>query len=276
MLLNTISIAFSGPGLTINLHDSTTLALLALIAAIFFGIVAVVATVLVGRYQVRKQHGQKQITYQILADRSVIRIDNEVKGRVKIEFDGRNAENMSLVILKIWNSGDTAIKVGDYLEPVIFTFEKRKVLEVIVHRMHPSNLIKPLEIQQFLQDNKPSPGNEKGFVELPKFHLNPGKQGSLQDALTLKILLLDSSGQITPKVRIDEGSIAKFKYIKMGSLLFVIAVLIVASIIAFILLAGYVSFTAEEPHTIVAALLGLLQRSQTSTFFLLDNLRGAI
>lgn len=111
-------------------------------------------------------------------------------------------------------------------------------------------MIKPTDIGQFLQENKPTPGNEKEIIVLPAFHLNPKGYGKLQDALTLGVLLLGSNGKINAEGRIDEGDIARFKFLKMGPMIFALAVLIIASVIAYLLLNGYVSFTFNAAYMI--------------------------
>lgn len=126
MPLNILLNISSGPKLTINLHDLVTLAIVTLVVTVVLGLIYVVVAILVGIYQVRKQHSQKQVMYQVITDRPVVRIENEVKGKIKIEYDGRIVDSISFVILKLWNSGDISIKSKDYLEPLTFKFEGRK------------------------------------------------------------------------------------------------------------------------------------------------------
>ena len=124
-----------------------------------------------------------------------------------------------------------------------FQIRGRKVVEVNIRDIKPANLLKPTDLQKFLQENKPTLGNEKESVELPGFHLNPKQRGNVQDRLTLGVLLLGSEGEISNEGRIDDGNIVKFRLIKVGPMIFTIAILIIASIIAFLLLSGYISFT---------------------------------
>lgn len=158
-------------------------------------------------YPLRKQRNRKEITCQVRADSPVVSVNEEVKDRIKIEFDGQIVEEMSFVILKIWNSGDVSIKLGDYIDPITFNFGDRKVLDVSIVSKEPESLIKPEDLQKFLVDNKPLPQKEKRTITLPEFHVNSKKRTGLQDSLTLRVLLSGAEGSIRVEGRIDDGKI---------------------------------------------------------------------
>jgi hypothetical protein len=158
-------------------------------------------------YPLRKQRNRKEITCQVRADSPVVSVDEEVKDRIKIEFDGQKVEEMSVVILKIWNSGDVSIKPDDYIDPITFNFRERNVLDVSITSMEPGSLIKPEDLQNFLAHNKSLPQKEKRTITLPKFHVNSKKRTGLQDSLTLRVLLSGAQGSIHVDGRIDDGRI---------------------------------------------------------------------
>lgn len=158
-------------------------------------------------YPLRKQRNRKEITCQVRADSPVVSVNEEVKDRIKIEFDGQKIEEMSFVILKIWNSGDVSVKPSDYIDPITFNFGDREVLDVSIVSMEPESLIKPEDLQKFLADNKPLPQKEKRTIILPEFHVNSKKRTGLQDSLTLRVLLSGAEGSIHVEGRIDDGKI---------------------------------------------------------------------
>src|SRR5260221_8013192 len=146
-----------------------------------FGILGVGVAIFGIVYPLRNQRNRKEITCQVRADSPVVSVNEEVKERIKIEFDGQKVEEMSFVILKIWNSGDVSVKPSDYIDSIIFDFEDREVLDVSIVSMEPGSLIKPEDLQKFLADNKPLPQKEKRTITLPAFHVNSKKRTSLQD-----------------------------------------------------------------------------------------------
>ncbi len=164
------------------------------IVAIFVGIATVVATVAITIWAVRKQRSRKEISYQIISDASIASINKEVKDRVKILFDGIPIEDMNLLVLKLWNSGNAAIKPEDYVEPIKFEFDGRKVASADILNMEPSDLIDPKDIKSFFT-------LELDSVKLPKFLLNPN------EAISLKILLTGPTDKVTGRTRIVEGRI---------------------------------------------------------------------
>jgi hypothetical protein len=207
LLLNTVlkivlSMLFTNP-----LQDAGWIGV---IVAVIIGIATIVATVAVTVWAVRKQGNRKEIAYEVRTDTPIVSINEEVKDRIKIEFDGQPVEAMSLLNLKVWNAGDVSVKTDDYVDPLTFTFAGRKVLDVSILSMEPENLIKAEDLKKFLEANKPLQSHEKETIELPKFHLNSKKRTGLEDTLTLKVLLSGSKGSIKVEGRIDDGKIIYF------------------------------------------------------------------
>src|SRR5437763_1422181 len=75
----------------------------------------------------RKQHTRKELSYQIISDASIVSIDDELKDKIAILFEGTHLNNMRLLVLKIWNSGNIAIKRDDYDEPISIAFKGGKI-----------------------------------------------------------------------------------------------------------------------------------------------------
>src|SRR5260370_33157337 len=105
------------------------------IIIVIIGSVISISSIIVSIWIFRKGLERKEIAYHVLTDNPVLRVDEEVKSKIKIEFDGQKVEGMSLVVIKVWNSGTKSVKPQDYINPITFTFEGRKVLDVSIQSM---------------------------------------------------------------------------------------------------------------------------------------------
>jgi phosphate transport system substrate-binding protein len=174
-------------------HDSSVQLIFSIAVALVVGIVSAIVAIWIYHLQ-RKQ---KEITYQVISDAPVASVNEEVKDRVEIRFDGSPVKDLSILVLKVWNSGNTAIRAEDYFEPIKFDFKGRTVVSSDVLETEPIALIDQDAIKTFLTQ-----GNES--IKLPKFPLNQ------KDAISLKILLTGTRGEISKEGRIADGSITAF------------------------------------------------------------------
>src|SRR5260370_33571050 len=74
----------------------------------------------------QKQRSKKEISYEIVSDAPVLSIDQKLASRVKIELDGNLVKEVTLVVFRVSNTGNTAVDDKDYKEPLMFTFSTRK------------------------------------------------------------------------------------------------------------------------------------------------------
>src|SRR6266581_2805639 len=98
------------------LHDPFWQFVISVLVAFTLGIVALVITIWI----YRKQRTQKVISYAVISDAPIASINKEVADKVEIRFDGQPVQDLSLLVLKIWNSGNVAVKSGDYDMPITF------------------------------------------------------------------------------------------------------------------------------------------------------------
>jgi hypothetical protein len=160
-------------------------------------------------YRVTRE--RKQITYQILSDAPIVNIDKRVKDIVRIIYVGSNDEinDANLVSIKIWNSGNTDIKVwspsdehiDDFEVPIRFTFEGRTVVSITECETDPpEEVIDDVEHGYYLL--APLPTSDS--IGLPHCLLKP-----LQ-SISLSVLVKGSKGQIIPSGKLFQGNIKKF------------------------------------------------------------------
>lgn len=159
-----------------------------------------------------KQRNRKLLSYSVLTNSRLLSIRNEIKGKIKIMYQSKEVENVNLVEIKIFNSGNVPIEEKDIKEPIsIFYGKNSQILSTEVSEVEPVNLDISL-------DNKDS------LVELSKVLINSG------DSITIKALVSRMSkifvnGRIVGVKEIKEY-IPKLKDFNFGFLVtFVISML---------------------------------------------------
>ncbi|MBM7846284.1 hypothetical protein [Herpetosiphon giganteus] len=64
----------------------------------------------------------KEISYEIVANTPLLSVKEIPDTRLQLSFDGQEVNDVSLVILKVINTGDEPIVVADYQRPMEFAF----------------------------------------------------------------------------------------------------------------------------------------------------------
>ncbi|HWS85201.1 MAG TPA: hypothetical protein VN207_13180 [Ktedonobacteraceae bacterium] len=160
-----------------------------IIGAVIGGIIAI--------WIYQRQRSKKEISYQIVSDAPVLSIDQALASRVKIELDGKPVKEVTLVVFKVSNTGNTAVDDKDYKEPLTFTFATRKVISSEVVETEPKDLIDEPTRKKFIL--LPTTGQD--FIEFPKFLLNS------KQSVTFSVLLDGAKDEISKKGRIIDGNI---------------------------------------------------------------------
>jgi hypothetical protein len=174
-------------------HDSfgqfITNVVVALACAIIGGVIAI--------WIYQKQRNKKVISCEIISDAPVLSIHQTIANRVKIELDGNPVKEVTLVVFKVSNTGNTAVDDKDYKEPLTFTFSTRKVISSEVVETEPDDLIDETSRKTFIP--LPTPGQD--FIEFPNFLLNS------KQSVTFSVLLDGAKDEISKKGRIIDGNI---------------------------------------------------------------------
>lgn len=103
---------------------------------VVIGIIALIITFLFW-----KQRQRKALSYEILSNTPLLSIEEKIKGKLQIIFDGNSVENVHLIEVKLVNSGNEPIKPSDYERPINLTFgEDSRVLTSEVIETIPDNL----------------------------------------------------------------------------------------------------------------------------------------
>jgi hypothetical protein len=115
-----------------------------IISNVAIGLITISVSVLLFRKQIKR----KGISYQVVSDAPVLSIKEEIKGRVQVLFDTKSVSDARMVILKIWNSGNTDILPSEFVDPIKFSFgEKAEILDAEILETVPINIKDKISIQ---------------------------------------------------------------------------------------------------------------------------------
>ena len=95
------------------------------------------------------QSQRKEIEYQILSSAPVINFNDSMKGRLQILLDGKPAQDVYLILVKISNSGNAPVVSSDYDRPLRLNFGKNtKILSAQIIDTTPKNLAPSFIIEE--------------------------------------------------------------------------------------------------------------------------------
>ena len=110
----------------------------------FFGLVAIIVSIVLYRTQRRR----KALSYEIISRTSLLSIEDEIKGKLEIFFNGKPVQDVHLIVFKIINSGNVPIVSTDYERPLKLNFGEAQVLTAEVAETNPNNLQVSVKIEE--------------------------------------------------------------------------------------------------------------------------------
>jgi|SRR5450755_3466896 hypothetical protein len=144
---------------------------------IVVGLIGIFITSIVSVAIFRRQQNRKGITYRIISDTPILSLKEEIKGTIQLLFRTKSVSNARLVILKIWNSENTPILPGDFIDPIRLSFGANS--EILDAEM----------------------------LESVPYHLKDKAKSSLKietESIVLEPILLNSRNSITLKILIAQ------------------------------------------------------------------------
>lgn len=190
-------------------------------------VLAIVVSSFVSIWIYRRQRSKKEISYQIISDAPVISVDQKIAPQVEIKLDGKVVKDVTLAVIKVWNSGNMAVKRDDYDEPIKFEFKGRTVMSSEVLETEPKDLMDSTLFKTFI----PSPQQAQEYVELPPYLLNP------KQSVTFSVLLDGAKGITKKRGRIVDGTIVLFDAARTSRYNFFIILILFALSTTFITVA---------------------------------------
>lgn len=86
------------------------------------------------------QRKNKRLTYSILTETPLLSVDDELRGKIKIQYGRKSIQNIYLVLLQIQNQGNVDIASSDYEKPITFSFENSEILSIETVEVSPKSL----------------------------------------------------------------------------------------------------------------------------------------
>lgn len=165
-----------------------------IIGPLLVGLVCALIGAYAGYLFSQRDRVRKEITYQIRNNSPLI-ISKEIKNRIEIYLDKKLiTQELSLVAIKITNTGNVSIEVKDYIHPISFKFEGRKVEDANVADFIPKSLLTLADIETFRDTNIALRQKDPISLVLPNFHLNSRKGAGELNSYTVQVLLTGPKG----------------------------------------------------------------------------------
>ena len=119
---------------------------------------------------------KKSLAYQIVSKMSLIDVNPEVREKIRIEYDGKPAENIFSFKVRVSNDGNVPIKD----QPILFEFDKEAKVLVADYNTKPER-----EFGEIKRENTDAPNEAKFIIGL----LNPK---SKKEQIEFNLLTIDN------------------------------------------------------------------------------------
>jgi hypothetical protein len=140
---------------------------------------------------------KKMLSYEVISKNQLLSVDEQVAGKLRIFYEDQPTQDLCLLVIKLSNSGNTAISAKDFEEKItLSTGENSKILSVTVIEKIPENLSEKISLFN-------------SYLTIEPLLLNS------KDSLTIQLLVSDFSGRISVKGRIL--GVKEIKELKVSS-----------------------------------------------------------
>jgi hypothetical protein len=130
------------------------------------------------------QRSRRSVTYDVLSWTNLLTVREQVAGKVQVFYEGEPAKSLTLIVIRVWNSGNQPLLAAEFERPIAFRVETgSRILSAAVVETDPTGVA--AEIEQY-QD----------AVLLKPSLLNPA------DSVTIKLLVRDMGKALWPDARI--------------------------------------------------------------------------
>lgn len=151
----------------------------------FVGVVIGLGAIVLAVVLSRTERQVSELQIEILSNSSLVNVDGDVTGDIEIVYRDQPVNTLSLILLRIENSGNVPIRDSDYSEPIVIAVSPdAEIGEFTIVETEPKGINITVE--------KISPYQ----IELSNALLNPG------DQVLLKILALDNDDSLDITARI--------------------------------------------------------------------------
>ena len=148
---------------------------------VIIGILALTATVVI----FINQRKRKSLSYEVISSSSLLSVKEEIEGKLRILYEDSPVKKVHLIVLRIFNSGNTPIETDDYERPISMSFGEGA--RIISHEVTEA-LPESLRIDYVVEDER--------IVFSPCLLNN-------KDSYNLKLLVSDYQGHIDTDARVS-------------------------------------------------------------------------
>lgn len=102
--------------------------------------IGILAAIIIAYVDRKIPKGRKDINCLEISNIPILNID-EVKGKVRVSYEGKLLDDARLVLLRVWNSGNVSIDRNDFEQPLTFCFgDKAEVLSTSIIETKPDTV----------------------------------------------------------------------------------------------------------------------------------------
>lgn len=150
----------------------------------FIGAFIAIVTIAISIVIYFKQRNRKKLSYEILSCTDILSTEENIEDDVQLSYKGKIVEDVKLLVLRIFNSGNLPVVSVDYEKPISIEFGKDTgVLTAEVIKKDPDNV-------------QSTVGIEDHVITLYPALLNPG------DSITIKMLVTKYEKELQVNSRI--------------------------------------------------------------------------
>jgi hypothetical protein len=107
----------------------------------FIGVIIALSALILSFWLYKKQTTKKELLWDITKYTSLSSFNISEKVKSTIMFEKTRLEDVSLIYLKLWNSGTVDIRTEDYVSPLKFNFgNEAQILEAKILSSEPINI----------------------------------------------------------------------------------------------------------------------------------------
>ena len=122
------------------------------------------------------QRKKRRLAYWVLTDTPLLSVDEEIKGKIEIKYDGRKIQNIHLLILSLENIGNDPVASKDFEKPIMFSFPRSEILSIEITALSPNNFLPIIDHDDTTITIHPLLFNRKDYIEWKVLFTKYGKE----------------------------------------------------------------------------------------------------
>jgi hypothetical protein len=160
---------------------------------VVIGTLSLLAAIIIGIAQVKvAQRPKKDIKCLIVSKVPLLRVDDRFRGQLQVSFQGKDIQDATSIILRVYNSGKLAITPNDFVRPIAFMVASNaEIINAEILKMEPENLGAKLSITKNNIELQPLLMNSDDTIDIStivaSFDNNIAVDGRVVDIKMIKL-----------------------------------------------------------------------------------------